>query len=146
MQSASMAALLSIMQTITLNHSQHFLTFHFLALGSLLPRAIVNSFPLPSRLFLLWVIAFHPALMIHEKHFSFSNAFLLQSSPLMLSASPIHSAILLWKCDVSSRDTQIFPPPSYFLMPLGMKNQGLLLLLLLLLIIIIIITNAINAT
>ena len=34
MQSVSMAALFSTMQTMTLNHSQHlFLTFQFLALG-----------------------------------------------------------------------------------------------------------------
>ena len=79
------------------------------------PAAII-SFPLPLRhsvllirsvrtSFLLWAIAFHLTLMTHERHFFFFNAFLLRSSALMLSASPIHSAILMLKCDVASRDT-----------------------------------------
>ena len=44
-----------------------------------------------------------------ETYFLF-HAFLWQSSASMQSASPIHSAILMWKCDVVSRDT----PRSWF--------------------------------
>jgi len=39
-------------------------------------------------------------------HFAFSNAFLLQFNGLMLSASPIHSAILMWKLDVTRKISQ----------------------------------------
>ena len=85
-----------------------------------LPATII-SFPLPLRhsvllirsvrtSFLLWAIAFHLTLMTHVIHFFFFNAFLLRFSALMLSASPIHSATLMWMCDVVSRET----PSAYF--------------------------------
>ena len=62
--------------------------------------AVIISFPLPLRHSVLLIrsvltsfpfgaIAFHPALMTQERHFYFFNAFLLRSSVLMLSASPI---------------------------------------------------------
>jgi len=56
---------------------------------------------------LLWAIVFYQSLMTHERHFSFSNVFMLQFNGLMLSASPIHSAILMWKCDVYSQPRHI---------------------------------------
>jgi len=100
-------------------------------------RAIIISFPSPSShsvllirsvrtSSLLWAIAFHQSLMTHEINFSFSDAFLLRFNRLMLSASPTRSAILMWKRDVTSRDTTSswFFPASQFLMPLGMEYQG----------------------
>jgi len=54
----------------------------------------------------------------HERHVSFFNVFPLQSSALMPSVSPIRSAILRWKCDVTSRDT----PSSCFFSFLNSKG------------------------
>jgi len=77
---------------------------------------IIISFPSPLRRsvlltrlvrtsFLHLVIESLLTLTTHERHFSFFNAFTLRSSALMLSVSPIRSAILRWKCDVTNRDT-----------------------------------------
>jgi len=52
-----------------------------------------------------WAIESLLTLTTHERHFSLFNAFPLRSSALMPSVSPIRSAILRWKCDVTSRDT-----------------------------------------
>jgi len=69
--------------------------YHFFPIASPIIRSVRTSS-------LLWAIAFHQSLMIHERHFSFSNVIQLRINGLMLSASPIHSAILMWKYEVDS--------------------------------------------
>jgi len=64
----------------------------------LLTRSVRTSF-------LHWAIESLFTLTTNERHFSFFNAFPLRSSALMQSVSTIHSAILRWKCDVTSRHT-----------------------------------------
>jgi len=54
---------------------------------------------------LLWAIAFHHSLWTRERHFFFSNVFLLRFNGLLLSDSPIHSAKSMRKCDVASWDS-----------------------------------------
>jgi len=80
-------------------------------------HAIIISFPSPLRLsVLLGRCRLHfctgpsnlYSLTTHERHISFLNAFPLRSRALMPSVSTIRSAILRWKCDVTSRDTPIY--------------------------------------